>query len=105
MSTTEQTLLKINGSSKTRISFEELKYIAYTGQHQLVASLLREMSPLEREKFSDKEVLHQAIWGSVERIRKFRTVQNHASVANENNFIKSVLDQFLDFCRKIYIAR
>ena len=100
MNPSEHTLLKIKEPARTSISFEELKYMAYTGQHELVASMLREMSPLERERSSDKEVLHQAIWGSIERIRKLRSVQNHNAINLEIDFIKIVIDQFLDFCKK-----
>ena len=100
MNSSEQTLLKIEEPAKAGITIEELKYMAYTGQHELVTSLLREMSPLEREKFSDKEILHQAIWGSVERIRKLRTFQNHKAINTEIDFLKIVIDQFFDFCKK-----
>jgi len=100
MNSSEQTLLKIEGPAKAGVTIDELKYMAYTGQHELVSALFRQISPSERVAYSDKGVLHQAIWGSIERIRKFRMVQNHSSIANEIDFIKSVLDQFLEFCKK-----
>ena len=100
MNSSEQTLLKIEVPARAGITTEELKYMAYTGQHELVSALFRQIPPIERMAYSDKGVLHQVIWGSIERIRKYRTVQNHASISDEIDFINSVLDQYLEFCKK-----
>jgi len=100
MLSSDQTIRRINQPVKAFLGFEELKYMAYTGQHDLVSSVLRDAAPGEREKFSDKEILHQAVWGGVQRIRDLRAVQNHAAITAEIEFIKSILNQFLDTCER-----
>ena len=92
-----QTVISINELTTDELSFKQVAYMAYTGQYELVHSILRRLPVERRDKFSDKDILSQAIWGSIERIRTLRSVHNDELIKYEKQFLIDTLDQFISY--------
>ncbi|MCH8035041.1 MAG: glycosyltransferase family 9 protein [Bacteroidetes bacterium] len=93
-----QTVISINELTTDELSFKQVAYMAYTGQYELVHSILRRLPVERRDKFSDKDILSQAIWGSIERIRTLRSVHNDELIKYEKQFLIEILEQFISYC-------
>jgi len=90
--------IRINELSPDELSLKQVAYMAYTGQYELVHSILKKLPVESRDEFSDKDILSQTIWGSIERIRKLRNVHNDELIEYEMQFLIEILDQFIDYC-------
>ena len=90
--------IRINELTSDELSFKQVAYMAYTGQYELVHSILRKLPVERRDEFSDKDILCQTIWGSIERIRSLRSVHNDELIKYEKQFLIDTLDQFISYC-------
>ena len=77
-----------------------LKYIAYTGQFELVHSLIRNASDQFRSTIKDNEVFSQAICGSIKRINELKSVHNYELLKSEKQFLIELLVQFRSCCER-----
>ncbi len=77
-----------------------LKYIAYTGQFELVHALIRNASDQFRSTIKDNEVFSQAICGSIKRINELKSVHNYELLKSEKQFLIELLVQFRSFCER-----
>ncbi len=90
--------ISINEFTSEELSFKQVAYMAFTGQYELVHSILRRLPVERRDEFSDKDILSQTIWGSIERIRTLRSVHNDELIKYEKQFLIEILDQFISYC-------
>ncbi len=95
---TTQTAISINELTSDELSFKQVAYMAYTGQYELVHSILRKLPVERRDEFSDKDILSQTIWGSIERIKSLRSIHSYDLVKNEKQFLIDILEQFINYC-------
>ena len=95
--------IRINELASDELSIKQVAYMAYTGQHELVHSILRKLPVESRDEFSDKDILSQTIWGSIERIRKLRSIHNDELIKHETQFLIEILEQFIDYCNRTNI--
>jgi len=95
---TTQTAISINELTSDELSFKQVAYMAYTGQYELVHSIIRKLPVERRDEFSDKDILSQTIWGSIERIKTLRSIHSYDLVKNEKQFLIDILEQFISYC-------
>lgn len=95
---TTQNAISINELTSDEVSFKQVAYMAYTGQYELVHSILRKLPVERRDEFSDKDILSQTIWGSIERIKSLRSIHSYDLVKNEKQFLIDILEQFISYC-------
>ncbi len=81
-----------------QVSTEELRYMAYTGQYELVYSTLREIPDNAWPEYIDKYVLNQTIWACIKKINKLRNIHNENSIKSECEFLIKILNEFINFC-------
>ena len=95
--------IRIKELAPDELSLKQVAYMAYTGQHELVHSILKKLPVESRNEFSDKDILSQTIWGSIERIRKLRSIHNDELIKHETQFLIEILEQFIDYCNQTNI--
>ncbi len=88
---------KIERFPNDRLNFKQLHSMAFTGQYELVRAKFIELQKEEREFYNDKEILNQVIWGSLQRINKLKAIHNYSAINSETEFLREVLDQFLNY--------
>ncbi|GMR25067.1 MAG: hypothetical protein BMS9Abin39_0343 [Ignavibacteria bacterium] len=98
-----QRAIGINEFTSDELSFKQVAYMAYTGQYELVHSIIRKLPAERRGEFSDKDILSQTIWGSIERIRTLRSVHNYELLKYEKQFLIDILEQFISYCNRTNI--
>ena len=102
MISTHKTII-INELSSDELSFKQVAYMAYTGQYELVHSILRKLPIERRDEFSDKDILNQTIWSSIERIKSLRSIHNYDLIKYEKQFLIEILEQFISYCNRTNI--
>ena len=100
MHSTNQMLNYIHKAPLKKVSPEELSYMAYTGQYELVYSTLREIPENNWIDYFNKDVLNQAIWASIEKINKFKNIYNDDSIRIEKQFLILLLNEFIKYCEE-----
>jgi len=98
-----QKTIRINELASDELNLMQVAYMAYTGQYELVHSILKKVPIESRDEFSDKDILSQTIWGSIERIRKLRSVHNDELIKYEMQFLIEIVDQFINYCNRTNI--
>jgi ADP-heptose:LPS heptosyltransferase len=92
-----QTAGPLVNSSADSINRNQLVYMAYTGQFESVHTIMFNL-PLEtRLYYSDKNILSQAIWGSIVKLHKYRGIHNYNAVRSEQEFLTGLLNQFINY--------
>lgn len=96
--------IDIREITQDEFSLKQVSFMAYSGQYELVHSILRKLPVKRRAEFSDKNILSQTIWGSLERIRTLRGIHNDQAIKYEKLFLIEILEQFINYCdyTKIY---
>jgi len=98
MHSTNQMLNYIQKAPLKKVSPEELSYMAYTGQYELVYSTLKEIPENNWSEYFNKDVLNQAIWASIDKLNKFKNILNDEAVINEKQKLLKLLNEFIKFC-------
>lgn len=82
----------------------ELEYMAFTGQYERVHAIFHKIPREDRNDFSDKHILSQAIWGGIQKLQKLLVVQADPAIEQEKAFIDDTLNLFLAQCKscKVY---
>ncbi len=93
----------INEFTSDELSLKQVAYMAFTGQYELVHSILRKLPVELRDEFSDRDILSQTIWGSIERIRTLRSIHNDELIKYEKQFMIDILEQFISYCNRTNI--
>lgn len=86
-------------NSEKTVDPSEMEYIAFTGQYERVHALFHKIPRQDRENFADKYVLHQAIWGGIQKLRKALAVQAEPAAESEKAFVDETLNLFISHCR------
>ncbi len=86
-----------NGSLPTR---EELEYMAFTGQYELVHAIIQRIPSSERARYCNKYIMSQTVWGGIQKMRKLLAVQAEESANHEKAFIDGMVQLFIQHCRK-----
>jgi hypothetical protein len=95
----QQNISTLNRLPAFKVQQKQIAYMAYTGQYELVHSFLRNLPPTSRNEFSDKNILNQAIWGSIEKIKEFNKIHNYDLLRNEKAFLIELIDQFIEYSK------
>jgi len=93
-----QQAISINELNSDEFSLKQVAFMAYTGQHELVHSFIRKLPDERRDEFSDKDILSQTIWSSIEKIKSLRNVHNYDLIRQEKQFLIDILEQFISHC-------
>jgi ADP-heptose:LPS heptosyltransferase len=96
-------MISLSATNVDEIRYKQLAYMAYTGQYELVHSILKKMPVERRDEFSSKDILSQTIWGSIEIIRTLRSVHNYEMLQHEKQFMIDILEQFISYCNRTNI--
>jgi hypothetical protein len=98
-----QKAISISELSSDELSFKQVAYMAYTGQYELVHSILRKLPAERRDELSDNDILSQTIWASIERIKMLRSIYNDELIKHEKQFMIEMLEQFISYCNRTNI--
>ena len=79
---------------------KHLKYIAYSGQSELIHSILKNAPVNFKETIRDKEILSQAISGSIKRIYELKSIHNYVLLESEKQFLLGLLNHFGTCCER-----
>lgn len=77
-----------------------LKYIAYTGQSELIHSILKNAPGHFIDFIHDKDILSQAIYGSIKKINEIKQIHNYDFLEAEKRFMLDLLDRFRLCCER-----
>jgi hypothetical protein len=77
---------------------EHLHYLAFHGHAEHVRALFGAMTPLERARHADPEVLRQVVMGSLLRVRAL-PASAIVELRREREFLESVVQLFVSECR------
>jgi ADP-heptose:LPS heptosyltransferase len=86
----------VNPPAKS-INRNQLIYMAYTGQFESVHSIMYNLPHEARNYYSDKDILSQAIWGSIIKVKEYRSIHNYEAAQNEQQFLIDLLNQFINY--------
>jgi ADP-heptose:LPS heptosyltransferase len=78
----------------------QLKYIAYTGQSELIYSILKKSSTYLIKNIRDKSIFNQAISGCIKRIINLKSVHNYELIESEKLFLFELLENFRLCCER-----
>ncbi len=78
----------------------DIEYMAYTGQYEFVYSFIKKLDKESRESYFDKNILSQAIWGSIMKVRMLQQIHNDDGLQNEKKFLIELVDFFLQKCKE-----
>ena len=84
--------------NKNVIDPAELEYIAFTGQYERVHTLFHKIPREDRDHFADKYILHQAIWGGIQKLRKALAAHAELAARSEKAFVDETLNLFISRC-------
>ena len=96
---TAQILYDVSIPQKNPVNLKELEYLAFSGQYERVHAIFKRIPAAEREKYANKYILNQVVWGSILKLRKLLGVQAEDAAEVEKAFIDEVVKLFIDSCK------
>jgi len=74
--------------------------MAYSGQYERVHSIFKSIPAAKRYNYTDKNILNQAIWGGIEKLKEVKKLHVEDLILSEKKFINATLQLFINDCSK-----
>lgn len=91
--------MPIPGAAYPVIDAQQLEYIAFSGQQELVHGVFKSIPLEERRRFASKYILSEVITGGIKKLRKYLGAAAEEAADEEKAFIDQTLRQFILGCR------
>ena len=79
--------------------------MAYSGQYERVYSMFKRIPAANRYNYTDKNILNQAIWGGIEKLKEVKKLHFENLILSEKKFINATLRLFINDCSKNNLFR
>ncbi len=73
----------------------EMAYMAYSGQYEKVYRIFKSLPEADKFRYTDKNILNQAIWGGIEKLREIKKIYADDILLKEKYFIDSTIRSFI----------